>query len=317
MNTIEYQAEKNIMVPSPFHLDENWCIQIANHNRNCTHNEIDTLTMKKILNYMDFEILKLLAVYRYINTHNLEFALRHILPECYIKTDYKQNLHKLTHAGLLLKHRLYQHSENAVYCTPVSPLCFYSLSPGAYSYIAPLVESPYSISSALPDYMVMEQLATTQLLIQAQVSYKDSIRICYRNVRKKIGTHTFALDAVIRFFTYAAEPPHSITLFLLCGRSQGESQKSLLSRICLFFRWLEKHHDEYGQFMILILVECFKDIPIISHNIAVSQRDCFTFPLYYAVDTDLLTAPLFDRLYQCFETESSNKSTVEQIKVHL
>lgn len=315
MNTLEYQTEKNIIKPSPFHLDESWCIQIENKNRNCTHNEIDTLTMRGILNYTDFEILKLLAAYRYINTHNLEFALRHTLPECYLKTDYQKNLRKLVHAGLLLKHHLCTCTEDTVHQDNVSPLRFYSLSPGAYSYIAPLVESPYSLSSALPDYAVMEQLACTQLLIRLHAVYKDSIRACYQNVPKKIGTHTFMLDALIRFFSYAADQPHSITLFLLCGRSHNESRKDLISRMDLFLRWLEKHSNEYGQYMVLILLERFKDIPLIFHDISAYRKRLFTFPLYFAVDTDILAAPLFNRLYQCSNDESANKSTVDQISV--
>lgn len=317
MNYLDYQTEQNIINPSPFHLDENWHIQIENQNKNCTHNEIDTLAMKGILNYTDFEILKLLATYRYVNTHNIEFALRQILPECYLKTDYRRNLRKMLHAGLLLKYRLCLFAENSVCRDPVSPLCFYSLSPGAYSYIAPLVESPYSISSALPDYTIVEQLASAQLLIRLLFSYKDSVRICYQNIRKKIGNHSFMIDALVRFFTYTTDQPHSVTLFLLCGRSHNESKRNLLVRIGFIFRWLEKHCKEYDQYMILILLESFKDIPLISHHISACRKGGVAFPLYYALDTDILASPLFDSLYQCSEDETTGKSTIDQIRVVL
>ena len=61
MNTTESQIEKKLIYPSPFHLEEGWNICIENQNKNCTHNEIDQLTMKGLLSYTDFEILKLLA----------------------------------------------------------------------------------------------------------------------------------------------------------------------------------------------------------------------------------------------------------------
>ena len=63
------------MTHSPFHFQEGYQIQIENRNKNCSHTEIDTLALKGLLNSVDFEILKLLGTYCYVNTHNLNSAL--------------------------------------------------------------------------------------------------------------------------------------------------------------------------------------------------------------------------------------------------
>lgn len=317
MNTTESQIEKKLIYPSPFHLEEGWNICIENQNKNCTHNEIDQLTMKGLLSYTDFEILKLLAACRYVNTHNLEFALRQSLPECYLKSDYQKNLRKLVHAGLLLKHCLCLHTETKERMDIVSPLRFYSLSPGACSYIEPLVESPCLFRGALPDYAVMEHLASSQLLIRFQASYKHAIKACYRNVRKKVGVHAFVLDALIRYLSCIGESPQSVTLFLLCGRSHTESTRSLISRIHLLFRWLEQHHGQYGQHMIIILLEHFKEIPNIFHNVAAHNIGFFHYPLYFALDTDLLAFPLFECLYRCSDDGSSDKCMIDRVQITL
>lgn len=317
MNIAESQIEKKMIHPSPFHLEDGWCIQIENQNKNCTHNEIDTLTAKGILNYTDFEILKLLAAFGYVNTYNIEFALRQTLPECYLKSDYQRNLRKLVHAGLLLKYRVCMDADSKDYRSTISPLRFYSLSPGAYSYIEPLVESPGLFHGALPGYAVMEHLASSQLLVHFRATYKSDVRTCYRNVRKKIGVHTFMLDALVRFRSRTGDYPRSVTLFLLCGRSHTESKKSLLSRIGLLFRWLDRHQDDFGQYMILILLEQFKEIPEIYHDTAVCQNGFLKFPLYFALDTDLLSVPLFDCLYQCFDTDAAGKYSIDRVKIFL
>lgn len=83
------------MTHSPFHFQEGYQIQIENRNKNCSHTEIDTLALKGLLNSVDFEILKLLGTYCYVNTHNLNYALNHTLPENYRKQDYKRSMKAL------------------------------------------------------------------------------------------------------------------------------------------------------------------------------------------------------------------------------
>ena len=88
--TVQKQSNLDIQVfmkPSPFHFQEGYQIRVENKNKNCSHYEIDTLTLKGLLNPIDFEILKLLGTYCYVNTHNLSFALNQILPENYRKSD--------------------------------------------------------------------------------------------------------------------------------------------------------------------------------------------------------------------------------------
>ena len=82
------------MTHSPFHFQEGYQIQIENRNKNCSHTEIDTLALKGLLNPVDFEILKLLGTYCYVNTHNLNYALNHTLPGKLPKTRLQKKFEK-------------------------------------------------------------------------------------------------------------------------------------------------------------------------------------------------------------------------------
>lgn len=165
------------MTHSPFHFQEGYQIQIENRNKNCSHTEIDTLALKGLLNSVDFEILKLLGTYCYVNTHNLNYALNHTLPENYRKQDYKRNLKKLSDAGILLKHSICMQTDGEGSARQiVSPLRFYSLSPGARSYISSLMEVPYISNQTLPAYRIIELMAAAQLLIRFQASYRNSVK---------------------------------------------------------------------------------------------------------------------------------------------
>ena len=72
-----------------------------NHNKNCTHAEIDLLNAKGILGTVDFTIMKLLKEYFFLNTYNIKYALDHILDENYKKPSYNkksQETHQKWHS---------------------------------------------------------------------------------------------------------------------------------------------------------------------------------------------------------------------------
>lgn len=325
--TVQKQSNLDIQVfmkPSPFHFQEGYQIRVENKNKNCSHYEIDTLTLKGLLNPIDFEILKLLGTYCYVNTHNLSFALNQILPENYRKSDYKRNFKKLVTAGLLLKHSIsMQTNDECPAFQFVSPLRFYSLSPGARSYISTLMEIPYVPGQALPAYRIIELLAVSQLLIHFQAFYGDSVRKILFNLYKQIGAHSFLLDAYIR---YAPDPDgHSpaIHLFLLCGRDYGDNYTDIILRSRLLFRWLNQHKEEYPHHMILLLLENISDIPPVYFQLCrpyMPDKTCISeslYPLYFTLDTNVFAQPLFDVLYQCEIEEDSGKCKINRISLKL
>ena len=312
---------KESLAPSPFHLNEDWIVCIESHNRNCTHAEIDALILSTAINDTDLLIIKLLAAYPYINTYNITFFLNQSLPEPYKKKDYQRNLRKLVHAGILLKHALYQSAPGATcnehISSPVSPLRFYSLSPGAYSYISPTVDVPHHQTKAMQDYRIIETLATSQLLLHFHATNGDYFKKCRMDIKKKIGKHTLTLDAYIHYLPSTIKPESSVHIFIFCCRSHKDSRFDLIHRLVLFFHWMNQHKEQYQEYMLLILTETLKDIPLIAHGISTQTKGETAYPLYYTLDTNLLSYPLPDSLYQYVEDPETGNCTIQRLSIHL
>ena len=311
------------MTHSPFHFQEGYQIQIENRNKNCSHTEIDTLALKGLLNSVDFEILKLLGTYCYVNTHNLNYALNHTLPENYRKQDYKRNLKKLSDAGILLKHSICMQTDGEGSARQiVSPLRFYSLSPGARSYISSLMEVPYISNQTLPAYRIIELMAAAQLLIRFQASYRNSVKKILFNLHKQIGSHLLLLDAYIRYSASQGDSSSpAVHLFLLCGRDNGDNYADIVLRSRLLFCWLDRRKEEYPCHMILLLLESISDIPPVYFQVRkpyMSGKTGITdslYPLYFTLDTNVLVQPLFDALYQCEIEEDSGRCKISKISL--
>ena len=298
--------------PSPFHLESAWSVLKENKNQNCTHAEIDTLTAKGLLNGVDFEIMKLLSVYPFINTYNLEYALLHRMSEFYQKSEYTKNLRKLVKAGILIKYCL---ADKTLGDEPliVSPFRFYSLSPGAYSYMSSFIDNPHNIQFRLRDSQMIELLSVVQLLIHTEVAYPSCIKKQRLCVRKKIGNKQVVIPAYFVFQSDKEHPP--LHLLILSGRAEQGSRDRLIGDIQTLFEWLDKNEDSYRNYMVLLLLETLHEIPIIHSQIAGSRMRGKLHPVYYALDTNLLTHPLFDCIYQCEELDG--KPHIDRIRFRI
>lgn len=287
-----------MLSPSPFHLNDAWCIQKENRNHNCTHAEIDSLSANGILNGVDFEIMKLLSVYPFVNTYNLEYALLHDLPVYYQKSEYTKNLRKLVKAGILIKYCLADKT-NREEPVIVSPFRFYALSPGAYSYMETFAETPHNVQLRLRDTQIMELLSVTQLFIHTKTAYPGGIKKQRFCIRKKVGSKQLLLPAYMEFQNQGETP--LLRLLLFSGRANTESRTKLVQNVAIMFEWLDKNEKPYQNYMILLLLETLHDIPYMQSLIAHIRTSGKTPPVYYALDTNLLTHPLFDCIYQCEE----------------
>ena len=69
--------------------------------------------------------------------------------------------------------------------------------------------------------------------------------------------------------------------------------------------------------MILILTETLKDIPLIAHDIIIQTKRETAYPLYYALDTSLLSYPLLDSLYQYVEDPEISNCIIQRLSIHL
>lgn len=297
--------------PSPFHLEKDWIIKIENKNHNCTHAEIDTLNAKGILNFIDFKIMELLASHKVLNTYNINFALNQLLPDCYQHDNYIRNLKKLAKAGIILKYAIYSRKDDASCGSIQSPLRFYSLSAGSYSYIAPIISNPHRMTGALSDYKIMEQLSLNQMLLHFTSIYGTNIRHQTTNIIKTIGSHRLNIDCFLRY--QRNRPPSlSISMFIFCCRTHPDSRSDCLTRLRLFFRWLSMHQDEHANFLIITIAECTQDIFFLQRSITACSEPK-QYPIYFTTDNDQICGSLFENIYQCVANEESSQLQLERI----
>lgn len=298
---ITKETDNNIKSSSsPFHLEQHWCIQIENHNRNCTYAEIDSLLSKGILNKIDLEIIKLLGTWKYVNTHNITVAMNHMLPFAYQKEDYSRNLKKMEKAGILLRHYI-SSTECDEPHTPVSPLRFYSLSAGTRSFITPFLDIPDSYTSLLSDIQIIESLAVSQFMIYLHSLQNYQVTNCHVSVIRKAEGQTILIPAEC----YIRIGPRRLRskLFILCARSRPDSLTSVVQNSCTLLRNLGAKESQQVPYMFIILLESLHDISIIHKRISMHSSDLYFSSIYYTTDNAIYTGQFSDSLYQCEETD--------------
>lgn len=292
----------DIILPSPFHISQNQRIEIENRNRRCSHAEIDKLSSRGILNTIDFTIMKILARYRYVNAYNITIALSQELPAGYQKDNYKRNLRKLVKAGILLRYTITESISGDNYKQPTaisSPLRFYELTYGAYTYIAPLEHDRCRQSPALTDTQLLCHLAVSQFVIHLKKNYVSCLQQVMLDVQVMCGTKNILIPA--RIYTSATPSHPSLDICLLCVRDDAESINTLLTTAPLLSRHLEENQEPKRKSMIIILAENMCDIPDIQHRL-LTKNNSVPQNLFYVTDTSILSAPLFQNLFLCHES---------------
>ena len=300
LNKIMHPAD--IILPSPFHISQNQRIEIENRNRRCSHAEIDKLSSRGILNTIDFAIMKMLARYRYVNAYNITVALAQELPDGYQKDNYKKNLRKLVKAGILLRYTITESisGDNSKRPTAItSPLRFYELSYGAYTYIAPLVHDRCQPRPALTDPQILRQLALSQFVIHLEKNYAPCLQQVMLDIQIMCETKNIFVPA--RIYTSVTPSLPSLDICLLCARDDTESIKTLLSTVPLLSKHLEENREPQRKSMIIILTENMCDIPNIQHRL-LAENNSVPPNLFYVTDTSILSAPLFQNLFLCHES---------------
>ena len=73
-----------------------------------------------------------------------------------------------------------------------------------------------------------------------------------------------------------------------------------------------KNEEPYRNYMILLLLENLHEIPVIQSQINNGHVRRKVHPVYYSLDTNLLTHPLFDCIYQCEEIDG--KPHIDRIR---
>lgn len=304
MQSNRFKEEEFIIMETPFHMEPHWELSLENSNCNCSHAQIDMLIHKGIISQIDLEIMKALACYPYLNSSNLTFYMNNLSPlhEFYQKGNYNSNLKKLKKAGIIACYHFTSIASGSVQELPhqisVSPLRLYRLTPGSYTYIAPIMEHIHPLTTA--PFSTPRKLAVAalnQFLLRFHYYYAHNIRKLSYLCTFKIGSNPFIIDAVLYFESKSnlLETNDFISIFVFTIRNHKNWIKETINRLQMLKVWLNRHKTTVP--FIILLIENLDMITSLSMQLYSSSS--IRFPLYFLPDT-LLThyAPL-SCIYTC------------------
>lgn len=314
MNTIDHAAP---VLPdkTPFHMEIGWECRLENKNRNCTHSEIDALILKNIIGPVDLMILRALATYKYLNAYNIHFFLNWLSPlhQYYKKENYTGNLKKLVKAGILLRYCLIRYDNESP--LKASPLRFYDLAPGAYSYIEPVTAAAYPLQAATDDNRKLELLALNQFLMRMQCNY-PAIRIAHYLNWKKTGARAFCIDAAIRCPAPAAfqSELNRLSIFPIPARFGHKWKEHAAKRYLSLLEWLDRNREQHPLPFPLFLCESLEMGELLFHHVSTMDK-LRHLPFYFVTDGSLLSSPLWDCLFSSSISDEFGEAVI--IKHHL
>lgn len=303
----------SILSKTPFHMRDDWDLQLENKNPICSHAEIDTLIQKRIINLIDIELIKTLARFPYTNIHNIAFHVNNSgeLHQNYQKASYLTNLNKLTKAGIVARYCFTCKPGISPTISPqaTAPLRLYSLTPSALSYIAPLLPASAPLPMSSDTLRKLEIAATNQFIIHFQVAYSEHIKYIDYLKTVKNGATPFVVDAIIQYHSQnpAYHMAGAISLILLSARKSNGWIARTVNRLKQLRAIISRRPDKYRLPFYLIL---FEDISmIIDLHPYLQVPPLQGIPFYYSLDTTSCAYPPLDCIYSCQQTEEDSAIT--------
>lgn len=274
---------------TPFHKNESDSFQLENKNKNCSYYEIDRLIHHKIINTIDFEIMELLYQYDYLNHFLIMGFLNNtpILSKEDQKPDYKKNLRKLTHAGILLRYLLTDssHKTGALRC--------YCLSPKACSYMGRLLKK--KLTHIYNTSQILELLSLNQLYLNLQQYYLD---IIIQDPITKPNNMPFLFSIFqLKLVTGINPLQNRFYFFTLSFRYGMDIKGQFLYKMNTLQYWI---HQSHFSSIILILAE---DMEMVKLLYPLSKALNYKEPIYYVLDCFSATVPILQNLLDCIERE--------------
>lgn len=296
-----------IFSKTPFHLKEGHELVLENKNTTCSHAEIDTLIQKRIINLIDLELIKTMALFPFINANNLTYYLNNavVLHKNYQKNTYLNNLNKLKKAGIVARYCFVSQP-----CIPASgqayaasSLRLYSLTPPALSYITPLLSDAHPLPLASDTLRKLEIAALNQFLIHFLVHYPDRIKQMVYLENHKHGSSPITFDAVIQYHSQnsAFRMSGTISLVLLSVREANGWIPRTVHRLKLLHTLISRNRDKYRLPFYLILAEHITMITDLHPYLQIPTLQ--DIPFYYSLDTISSVYPPLDGIYSCQQSE--------------
>lgn len=294
--TVQRQAGsmQQLLYPSPFHLEDAWQVICENKNRNCSQQEIDILIAKEILNRIDIEILRVLGELGFVNTYNITSALTYRLPETYQKESYQRNFRKMVRAGLLMKYSI--RTGDASGYRYASPMHFYSLTPGAQSYMEPHIPTLFPKRLVLSHPRMINCLSISQVLIQFLRNCPEGYTVHPMSCRH-IGGHAIVLDGLIRGSNCSDLFKIPLQVILVSMRDSSASLSKFSDRLLEAQKAARLDSRKYSS-IIVFVTESLPAIRLLSETEhSIDRGAYFDIPVYYTYDM-LSNAPLFKSLFK-------------------
>lgn len=311
---IKVDNELSAISASPYHMDQNWHIVCENKNKNCSPKELDTLITKEIINYVDLEIIRLLGRFGFVNSYNITFSMSTVLPLSYRKESYQKNIRKMVRAGILLRYSI--HIDKKLDSPYAVPLRFYTLSPGAQSYINPHLDVPFSRRLVLTQDNIFDCLAASQLLIHFENTYSDDYTIFPRHIRKLYGErkHYTLIDGMIRSDHCPIVSGKRMQLLLLSIRDTVSSMSHFTDRIYQLIDVAKADASIYESF-IIVITESISSIKMLAKYTSNAIDNSISVPIFYTTDVILHSSSLFSSLFSVSTNTGNDSFKIERISL--
>lgn len=277
-----------------------------NERLSISYKDINTLVVRGILEPIDFEILKRIYEFKYINRYNLEICINNDgkVEERFKKESYKKRLSLLSKYGIIHKNYFQWENANILERTPY----VYTLSRGAVAFM----KKRYQLKVNIDEYSIIEspeivykRLAANQFICQC-IAKLESL-FTYK-INKVIASKKYKTSISLYGIAYMNYKGNEIPLVIEPVRKMIQWHRELQSRLKIIhdviinMKFSKK--SIFSTCPIIVFI-CEDDIHIKETHLIVSKLDISLIPIVYTTDVRLMDDSLSGSFITCFLEEGN------------
>lgn len=303
--------EEPLYHKSPFLYHNDIRYKCENKKVTCTFDEIHSLFIKGLLDNHDWDILKALYKYRFLNRHVLELHL-----DVNKKNGIKKRLNKLVSQGILLRFYLSWNNDEKL-DKPNTPF-FYSLSKGAYAFfkkrnpLGTIIDNTNHAFELPNEINILNRLVFNQFHVNFIKQYgKNIIKQRYYE-RITMHGYDFFIEGYFRMKCNSSSIFNTFDIAVISLRRSPEWQKEFINKLSLIYSYAKKNTLKMKEPLILVI--CEDDIhakeAFLHKEYNLATRHIYTL---YTSDITVMTEDILKYLY-FFELVNnySDKQTHEE-----
>lgn len=287
--------EEPLYHKSPFLYHNDIRYTCENKKITCTFDEMHTLFVKGLLDNQDWDILKALYKYRFLNRHVLEIYLN-----VHKKNGIKKRLNKLVSQGILL--RFYLSWNNNDELNKQSSPFFYSLSKGAYSFfkkrnpLGTIIDNTNHAYELPNEINILNRLVFNQFHVNFMKQYgKNIIKQRYFE-RITMHGYEFFIEGYFRMKSNSSSIFNTFDIVVISLRRSPEWQKEFTNKLSLIYSYAKKNTLKIKEPIILVI--CEDDIhakeAFLHKEYNLGTRHIYTL---YTSDITVMTEDILKYLY--------------------